>query len=294
MGNDTGFELSEIEAFVAIVRRGSFRTAAEDLGVAQSSLSQRLVRLEEKLHARLFDRTTRSVALTSAGRDLMIYAEALMGVAEHTRLHFEQPPRDGVLRLGIVEDYVVGDLHRILSIFCRQFPRFKISLRTGLSTSLFDAVEDGTLDVALAKQRPGRGRGHRLFTEPLVWAGNATAIAGGGTIPLAVYPAPSATRTAILETLREAGRLWTIATESLGLAGIVAAVEAGFAVSAFSARFLPATVAAIPAEANLPLLPSLDYVVDQRGAPRDPAVDAFIQILVAAIGDDGPPQDLQS
>lgn len=115
-------------------------------------------------------------------------------------------------------------------------------------------------------------------------AGQPAALAGGnGVIPLAVYPAPSATRTAMLDTLRDAGRVWSIATESSGLSGIVAALEAGLAISAFSDRFAPPGIERCGPEAKLPALPVLDYVLDQRPQPRDPAIDAFVAILVATI-----------
>lgn len=283
MNEGSGFDLPEIDAFVAIARCGSFGAAADALGITQSTISQRIAKLERRLERRLLVRTTRHVALTTEGRDLMVYAEAMTAIADTARLHFERPPRDGVLRLGIVEDFVVGDLHRILSIFVRQYPRFAITLRTGLSTRLFEAVDGGELDVAIAKQKPGRGRGRLLFSDRLRWSGSAGAVEGRAAVPLALFPAPSATRTAILDTLRDARRPWSIAAESLGLAGIVAAIESGFAISAFSSRLVPAGLAVL--DAGLPALPSLDYVIDQRAEPRDPAIDAFVQILVATIGD---------
>lgn len=61
--------LKALEAVLAIVRRGSFRAAAQEMGVSTTALSHIVARLEARLGVRLFNRTTRSVSLTDAGRD---------------------------------------------------------------------------------------------------------------------------------------------------------------------------------------------------------------------------------
>ena len=153
-------------------------------------------------------------------------------------------------------------------------------------------MDRGELDIVLAKQKPGRSRGRHLFTERLLWAGDASILAGDdGAVPLALFPEPSATRTAILDTLRDARRSWTVLTESISLSGIVAAVASGFAISAFSKHFMPSGVSDLPTDAGLPSLPSLDYVIDQRAMPRDPAIDAFVDILSATIERSGTTED---
>ena len=60
--------LRELEAVIAIARRGTFRAAAIDLGMSTTALSHTIGRLEAGLGVRLFNRTTRSVSLTDAGR----------------------------------------------------------------------------------------------------------------------------------------------------------------------------------------------------------------------------------
>ena len=283
MTSPDAFDFSEIQAFRAVARTGSFRQAANATGLPQSSISQRIGRLEAKLRHTLIERTTRSVVLTQAGRDMVVYADAMLGLADQVRCHFDQPPKQGILKLGIVEDYLVGDLHRVLTLFRRQHPRFGFRLSTGLSTRFFASLEDGGLDIVLAKRRPGRSLGRFLFAQPLVWVGDPASFQGDNAVPLAVYPASSATRDTVLEALRQAGRAWTITMESASLAGVTAAVTAGLAVSAFGVDFVPPAVQRIAGDAGLPDLGSLDYVIDQRPEPRDAAIDAFVAILAAAV-----------
>lgn len=66
----SAYSYPELAAFVAIAQRRSFRRAAVDLGVSPSAISHSLRQLEDRLSLKLVNRTTRSVALTEAGRRL--------------------------------------------------------------------------------------------------------------------------------------------------------------------------------------------------------------------------------
>lgn len=60
----------ELDAVLSIARRGSFRAAALELGMSTTALSNAIAKLEQRLGIRLFNRTTRSVSLTDAGKNL--------------------------------------------------------------------------------------------------------------------------------------------------------------------------------------------------------------------------------
>ena len=60
--------LSDLDAVLSIARQGSFRAAALNLGMSTTALSNAIAKLEQRLGIRLFNRTTRSVSLTDAGR----------------------------------------------------------------------------------------------------------------------------------------------------------------------------------------------------------------------------------
>jgi len=74
-------DLRLLQNFVAVYRKQSFRSAADDLGVAQSSVTKRVQALESQLDMQLFNRTTRAVEPTDSARQLIDYAEATLSSA---------------------------------------------------------------------------------------------------------------------------------------------------------------------------------------------------------------------
>lgn len=277
---DDPFDLGQIRVFEAVARCGNFTRAAESLGLAQSSVSQQIQRLEARLGQGLLKRTTRGVELTQIGEATLVYAHAVLGLADQARRQLSEPPLSGLLRLGLVEDFATARLGSIFSIFQQQHPRFELTFETGLSTQLFHALDVGELDVVVAKRLPGRRKGDLLWREPLVWVGHAQSLGEGGHVPLATYKNPSETRDVTLAALRDAGRPWSVVTQSTGLVGITAAVEARLAIAVFGRHFIPGHLQELSAEHSLPSLADLEYVVDRRAdAHDDSAVDAFIAIL---------------
>src|SRR5713101_4130048 len=73
-----GAEFAELKAFAAVVERASFARAADHLGLSPSALSQTIRQLEARLGVRLLNRTTRSVATTTAGSRLLVRIAPMM------------------------------------------------------------------------------------------------------------------------------------------------------------------------------------------------------------------------
>jgi LysR family transcriptional regulator for bpeEF and oprC len=75
-------ETSELTAFVKVVQSGSFTRAAESMGTQKAYLSRVVTQLEQKLGVRLLERTTRSLSLTEAGREIFERAVGILGAME--------------------------------------------------------------------------------------------------------------------------------------------------------------------------------------------------------------------
>jgi DNA-binding transcriptional LysR family regulator len=135
--------LISIEAVLAISRRGSFRAAALELGLSTSALSNTIGKLERNLGVRLFNRSTRSVALTDAGRTFVeqvgpavrTIRDAMDGVRS------QQQTPSGVLRFNAFATAAREILAPLILEYLRRYPRVHIDLVT--EGKLVDVVADG-------------------------------------------------------------------------------------------------------------------------------------------------------
>lgn len=135
--------LSELDAVVAIARTGSFRAAALVLGLSTTALSNAVAKLESRLGARLFNRTTRSVALTDAGRAFVEQvAPALQdihGAMDAVRSHQATP--SGTLRINAFAAGAREIITPLVVAFLRRHPVVHVDLVT--EGRLVDIVADG-------------------------------------------------------------------------------------------------------------------------------------------------------
>ena len=137
------YNLTDFDAVLAISRRGSFRAAALDLAMSTSALSNAVAKLEETLGVRLFNRTTRSVALTEAGRrfvDQMTPALKDIHRALDTVRSQQQTP-SGTLRINTFPTAGREILSPLVIEFLRRFPEVHIDVVT--EGKLVDIVADG-------------------------------------------------------------------------------------------------------------------------------------------------------
>lgn len=135
--------LIEFDVVVAIARRGSFRAAALDLGLSTTALSNAIAKLERQLGVRLFNRTTRSVSLTDAGRTFVTKVgpalQDLHDAMEGARSQQETP--SGTLRINAYATAAREILSPLLLAFLRRYPLVQIDLVT--EGRLVDIVADG-------------------------------------------------------------------------------------------------------------------------------------------------------
>lgn len=134
--------LKGLEAVLAIARHGSFRAAALDLGMSTTALSHTIARLEASLGVRLFNRTTRSVSLSDAGRafvDRIAPAVAEIRSAMHEVQSQRQTP-SGVLRIN-ASVQAGRDITPLVLSFLRRYPDMQLDLVT--EGRLVDIVAGG-------------------------------------------------------------------------------------------------------------------------------------------------------
>lgn len=135
--------LRELEAVIAITRRGTFRSAAIDLGMSTTALSHTIGRLEATLGVRLFNRTTRSLSLTDAGRLFMQQvAPSLQDIyagLEAVRAQRETP--SGTIRINAAPFAARAIISPLVLEFLRRYPDMNIDIVT--EGRMVDIVRDG-------------------------------------------------------------------------------------------------------------------------------------------------------
>jgi DNA-binding transcriptional LysR family regulator len=140
--------LTDIAIFVKVVELASFTAAAEALDMSQPVVSKAVTRLEEKLGARLLNRTTRRLSLTEAGSELYSRSVRALAEIENAELEvarFQTEPR-GMLRVSAPMSFSILHLGPALQGFQTRYPG--VTLELSLDDRQVDLVEEG-FDVAV-------------------------------------------------------------------------------------------------------------------------------------------------
>ncbi len=172
--NDKSPDLRQLKSFCVLARTGSFSRAADELGIAQPSLSEQIRQLEQILSGPLFDRLARGVELTAGGRALLPKALALLDDAAALPKILESLRDDicGDLRIGAIPTVLPYFLAPSLRQFVNAYPKVALQLREATTAELTEQVRNGALDLAVLSlpiDQPGLVRSE-LFREPLYLA----------------------------------------------------------------------------------------------------------------------------
>ncbi|ELY5889620.1 LysR family transcriptional regulator [Cronobacter sakazakii] len=145
------FDLNDIYAFRALMEYGSFRLAAESICLSQSALSRRIEKLETALGARLFDRTTRRVALTLYGQSFAERSEQLLANVEAVLADIQQASqeRTGLVAVATVPSGAYYFMPDIIRQFQARYPRVRIKLIDSSVGNVIDAVSSGQADFGI-------------------------------------------------------------------------------------------------------------------------------------------------
>lgn len=135
--------LIEFDAVLAIARRQSFRAAALDLGLSTTALSNAIAKLEGRLGVRLFNRTTRSVSLTDAGRNFVEQVGPAVSTLHEAMgaARSQQETPSGTLRINAFATGAREIFGPLLLKFLRHYPQVHIDLVT--EGRIVDIVAEG-------------------------------------------------------------------------------------------------------------------------------------------------------
>ncbi|MDQ8023575.1 MAG: LysR family transcriptional regulator [Moraxellaceae bacterium] len=144
--------------FDAVRRAGSIREAARRLFVASSAVNRQIIKLEEEVGAKLFDRSAQGLRLTAAGEVLARHVMYVLKDLERTRSELAalNGLRIGRVDIAATEGVAVDMLPIVLTRMRERYPRIDISIRTMPSSRVGQSLVDGEADIGFSfSLRPG-------------------------------------------------------------------------------------------------------------------------------------------
>jgi DNA-binding transcriptional LysR family regulator len=159
--------LTQLTAFLAVVRGGSVTAAADELVVTQPSISSAIGALGRELGCEMFERSGRGIRLTEAGRAFVPYAEDVIGLLEQGRQAAREAAGQAARRLRIAAVTTAAEsfVPTLMQGFAEQHPDIELSLAVGNREEVLDRVLRHAADVAISGKPPGDDR---LRAEPLM------------------------------------------------------------------------------------------------------------------------------
>lgn len=160
-------ELHQLRYFCAVADSGSFSRAAEQSHVSQPSLSQQILKLEDELGARLFDRLGRTIRLTGMGAAFLPRARAVLREVEAARSDVVERREavGGPVTVGVIPTVAPYLLPGMLASFSRNCPDVRLTVIEEITSVLMDRLRSGRVDVAVLALPV---RGHEFEAFPLL------------------------------------------------------------------------------------------------------------------------------
>jgi LysR family transcriptional regulator, hydrogen peroxide-inducible genes activator len=165
-------EMHQLRYFAAVARTGNFSRAARECRVAQPSLSQQILKLEDEVGERLFERTQRRALLTPAGSLFLPHALNILDAAERGRQEIREMGGQvrGNIRLGALPTIAPYFLPNVIRSFRAKYPEVELIIQEETTQQLLRGLEEKELDLALLSDAPPNPRIEirPLFSEELL------------------------------------------------------------------------------------------------------------------------------
>ncbi|MCO7500141.1 LysR substrate-binding domain-containing protein [Stenotrophomonas maltophilia] len=268
--NRTLFELDLLRALVMVADCGSFTTAATRLHSTQSTVSQKVRRLEELAGHRLLERGHRDVHPTDAGHTLLGYARRMLDLNEEMAQALAGATVETAVRIGVPEDFVNAQTTRMLAAFSRRHPQVKLEISSGLSRDLAHGFDHGELDLVLVKQRRNSRQAVHCRRELMHWIDSlGSSCLQLDPLPLVTFPPRGLYRDEMIHAVEALGLRWRIAFTSSSLSGIQGAVADGIGISLLPRRAVTREHRIIDGERELPVIDNYEIGLLHRSDAED-------------------------
>ena len=146
-------EMKHLVAYAAVVRLGSFSRAAEELYIAQPTISLHVRQLEEELQTRLLIRTTKNIEVTEKGREVYEYAMNILQLRDRI-VEKCAGGEQRIIRLGASTIPSAYILPEVLPAFVKKHPSIYFTIDQGDSRSVAEKLAEGVIDIGLIGMKP--------------------------------------------------------------------------------------------------------------------------------------------
>jgi DNA-binding transcriptional LysR family regulator len=255
-----------LRAFVTVAECEGFSTASKTLNRTQSAVSLQIKRLEDQLAISLFQRTSRSVTLTSSGERFMPYARSILKLEDEARLLMGDDPEGNLIRFGTSEEQASTYLPLLLPDFAHRYPKVRLEVVCGISSDLVRDFQNGLLDAVLVIRHKPTQSGVLIGRESLIWViADHLSPEQWNILPLALNPEGCVFRAHAIAALGRQHRRWDVRYSSQSPIGSNLPVQAGLALTVKTPRSVPEGCRIVGENEGLPPLGSVE--VEMHRAP---------------------------
>lgn len=221
-------DIVALRSLIAVADCGGFHRAAESLTLSQSAVSQHVRRLEKTLGRPAVERDGRRTRFTAEGALLLEQARRIIAVHDEALRTLLGEEADTVV-IGSTEHAADHILPRLTAAVRAVLPECRVRFRIDRSARLVEAVDRGTVDLAVYVTEAAGTEGIPVGGLPLTWyaAPGWTAPPAPAPLPLVAIEDPCAIRRRALGVLAEGGIPATVVCDAGYLAGVLDAARAG-------------------------------------------------------------------
>lgn len=272
-----------LRTFVAVADAGSVTDGAARIHRSQSATSLQIKRLEAILGQPVFDRHGRGVVLSDTGRKLFPVAQEVTARLDAALREISQNTVSGKLRLGIPDDHGRARLAAIIATFACQHPKVELDVTCALSTSFPEALDKGSLDLAVYEVESPSGHEEVVYEDPTCWVSLAHRhFRDDESLPVALFDHACWWRDAAVNSLQARGMPYRVVYSSQSVPGVIAAVEAGIAVGLLGRSSLHGGLSVVNDALGLGNTPASKLVMASSGSEEDGPQDVMKAAIRAA------------
>lgn len=274
-------DTDQLKTLIAIADTGSFTRAASEVNKTQAAVSMQMRRLEENVGRPLFAKSGRNNVLTPDGEHLLEYARRIITLNNEAMTIFTKPELAGHVRIGTPDDYAERFLPGIFARFARTHPLVEVEIMCQGSSRLFEMIQEGDLDLAIATHSDCGVHGEVIRREKLCWIGSPRHKTEElDMLPLAMGPNTCSWRITAAKILDSLDRPYKILYTSPSATALSAAVMSGLAITVLPESAVRPGMRRLGEDEGLPDLPHCDIALLRANNATSTSVDALASHVV--------------